>query len=205
MSRLPCKTTACLALAAICGVASTLLHAQDPPEQDPPKQEPPKVDWDEASANLAFALLASNYLGMPLDGTQKEITVAVIGDSRFGRAVAALTTGKKTRKPQQLPFRVVTVGDKDLLEQKAKWSTCSVVVFATDDPKAQTQALAIMAGKRSLLLGRSPGFIAAGGHLNIWLSKDNKPRYELDHKALLKMGVKLSSTVIKSSRPEEAK
>ncbi len=193
--------TAALTFAAIFAIATTELRAQEPPK----KEAPPVADWDEISASLAVKLLVDQHIGLPQVDRQKELTIAVIGDSRFGRAFAAIAAGKKTSKPQQAPFRIVTVAEKNLLEEKAKWTACSVVVFATDDPKATTQALAIMAGKPSLLIGRTPGFVAAGGHLNFWLSKDNKTRYQLDHKAALKIGIKLSSTVVKSSRTEEAR
>lgn len=183
----------CLPLVAIITIATGSLRAQDPPK---------KVDWDEAAANLVVAFFSGGYIGMPQVDTQKELTVAVVGDNRFGRAVIALAANKRTPKPQDAPIRIVQITDKDLLERKDEWSACHVVVFATDDDKVQTQALAIMAGSGSLLVGRTPGFVAAGGHLNFWLGKDNKPHYELDHKAVIKLGIKPISAVVKSSRPE---
>lgn len=179
-------------LAAIATIAAPVVRAQDPPT----------VDWDSVAASLVVNLLTGDYIILPEVEKQKKLTIAVVGGNRFGRAVAAIAAGKKTSKPLAAPLEVITIADKEVLERKDEWSACQVVVFATDDAKVQTQVLAIMAGRKALLVGRRPGFVAAGGHMNLWLSDEQKPRYELDHKAVLKLGIKPSPAVVKLSKPE---
>ncbi|MBM4062564.1 MAG: YfiR family protein [Planctomycetes bacterium] len=168
-------------------------------------QETPKVDWDTAAANTLVLLLKDGHLQPPKLEEKKELTIAVLGDDRFGKAVAALIEGKKTPAPHAVPMRAVPIAEKDIVDQKDRWADCDVIVIATDSDRAWTQVLAILAGKQGLLVGRRPGFVAAGGHVQLWLSDRKSPRFELDLVAIRELGFKVSSLASRHSkqRPEQ--
>lgn len=179
-------------LATLAAVAGAL------PARD---QEPPKVDWDTAAANLLLMLLQQGHIAPEAPTHKDTLRIAVVGDDRFGRAVVSLAAGKVTDKEPKVPLVVVAVAENEVQERAAEWTQVDVVVVASDAAKVQAQVLEGMAGRSGLLVGRRHDFVAAGGHLQLWLSADKKPRFELDHKAARKSGQKISSAVVKASTP----
>jgi len=95
----------------------------------------------------------------------------------------------------------VVVAEGEVHERAAEWTQTDVVVVASDAAKVQAQVIEGMAGRSGLVVGRRHDLVAAGGHMQLWLSVDKKPRFELDHKAARKSGLKLSSAVVKASTP----
>lgn len=187
------RTGACAALSALLAVvlSSGLARGQDPA----------KVDWDTAAANMLLLLLQQGHIAPPEPERQAELRIAVIGDDRFGRAVSALAVGKKTVKPASLPMRVVTIAENELATRRGDWQAVDVLVLATADESVTGEVLKAMAGQPTLLVGRDSRFVEQGGHLQLWLNPDHKPRYELDHKAVRKIGLRLSSSVVNASTP----
>ncbi len=186
-------------LAAACFAAIVAAGGALPDSPDPGWQDPPRVDWDSSAASLVLMLFEQNLVTAPDAASRGELRIAVIGDDRFGKAIAAIGARKRTRGEPPVPFRISSFAAADLIERKEDWSHCDVVVFATDDALVHSQVLAVMKDRRALLVSRRDDFVAKGGHLQLWLGKQKKPCYALDAKAVARLGFKLSEAVVRNS------
>lgn len=168
------------------------------PAQGPVPQRP--LDWDTVAGNLLLTLLVGGHIEPVSKEDRTHLKIAVIGDDRFGKAVAVLARDKQVRQPKPLPLTVLALAEKDLLQRRQELLACDVIVFATADDKVMQQVITAVAERPILLCSRSPGFLAAGGHLQLWLSDENKPRYELADKVLAARGIKVTIAAVKASQ-----
>jgi hypothetical protein len=187
----PCGAAAAAALLA-------LLTALPGRAQAPAPAAP--RDWDTVSSNMLLLLLVQGYIEPAVQPGRKEVSICVIGDSRFGNALQSLATGKKVALPQPVPVRAWQLAETDLVAKQKELLASDVIVFATDDANVHAQVITAVGGRPVLLCSRMPGFLAIGGHLQLWLSNESKARFELADKVLVARGLKVNIAAVKASK-----
>lgn len=170
-----------------------------PDRQDPDPET--RIDWDTVAANLAIMLLQQGYLAPAGLKEHSAVSVAVVGDDRFGKAFTVLAAQKKIERPVEATLRVVQVTERDLSEKNVTLRQCHVVILATSSRQVHEQVIRALDRSPTLLVGRLPGFITMGGHVQLWLAEGNKPRFELDLKAMRKHGIGVSKEAAAQSQP----
>jgi hypothetical protein len=195
----------CLVIAALGAVhIEGRVQEQDPrpgPESEDERSEREAAD---AAASFLLVLLREEHLQVPAREDRRDIRIVVVGEGRFGRALAALAKKVGKTKKSELRIVVETIPEDQLIEESETLEGADIVAFATDDLRVHRQVIAACKKQRTMLVSRRPEFIREGGHLELYVNKKGKLGFELDHRTLVReKGFQVSSAVVRLSHPAE--
>ena len=146
----------------------------------------------ECEIKAAYLYNFINYIDWPenaFPGPGGTITIGIVGQSEFGAALDALN-GKQTRG-RTVALKQIT-DTKDLAQ-------CQIVFINASEKARLPELLAKLKDARVLSVSEIDGFAEQGGIIN-FISEQNKVRFEINPDAARRLGLNISSQLLKLAK-----
>jgi hypothetical protein len=146
----------------------------------------------EYQIKAAYLFNFINYVDWPPDflpATGDTLTIGIIGENPFG--AFDLLKGK-TVKGRTLVLKTITSA-KDL-------EGCQIVFISASEKARLADVLVELKDFHGLTVGEIDGFAAQGGVIN-FVSERNKVRFEINRDAAKRLGLNISSELLKLAKP----
>ena len=152
--------------------------------------ESPKPTEYEVKA--AYIYNFTKYVEWPsgsFQGRSKTIRVCVIGDDPFGSSLTALN-GKRVGKRSVRIRRNTSLHDV---------RSCEILFISGSEEENLDQIMKAINGSLVLTIGDSEGFARKGVMINFYM-ENNKVRFEINPKAAMRAGLRISSNLLRIAR-----
>ena len=146
----------------------------------------------EYEIKAAYLYNFINYIDWPADALPAAggtITIGILGENPFGSALEALQ-GKQI-KGRTLAVKQVA-STKDL-------ESCQIVFICASEKSRLTEILGQLKDARVLTVSECDGFATQGGIIN-FISERNKIRFEINPDAAKRLGLTISSELLKLAK-----
>jgi YfiR/HmsC-like len=143
----------------------------------------------EYQIKAAFLYNFAKFVEWPqgdLADATRPFRICVLGQDPFGQELRDITS-EKTVNGHRL--QIVLVADL----QQAR--TCQILFIASSEKAQLKKVLETLEGSSALTVGDSKGFVELGGMINFVL-EDDRVRFEVNHKAAERAGLKISSKLL---------
>ena len=146
----------------------------------------------EYEIKAAYLYNFINYIDWPADALPPvggTITIGIVGENPFGPALDPLN-GKQIKGRTLAVKQVATAKD---LEQ------CQIVFICTSEKNRLSEIFGQLKESKVLTVSEIDGFAAQGGVIN-FISERNKVRFEINPDAAKRLGLTISSELLKLAR-----
>lgn len=146
----------------------------------------------EYEVKAAYIYNFAKYVEWPsgtLQDRSKTIHVCVIGDDPFGPSLTALN-GKRVGEKSVRIRRNTSLHDLQ---------GCEILFISDSEEERLAQIVKTINGTLVLTIGDSEGFAGRGVMINFYL-ENNKVRFEINPKAALHAGLRISSNLLRIAR-----
>lgn len=147
--------------------------------------KPVEMD-DEYALKAAFIYRFTDYIEWSNNNDQSKFTIAVLGDSRITIPLLEISSGKKIRGKTMYVKQVASVEDAE---------DCQVL-FVPQDYKGDVENIALkLSGRSVLIITEEKDACRKGAHINFYID-DGKLKFEINLKAAIRSGLKMSSDLL---------
>ena len=146
----------------------------------------------EYEIKAAYLYNFINYIDWPADALPpagSTITIGIVGENPFGPALDPLN-GKQIKGRTLAVKQVATAKD---LEQ------CQIVFICTSEKNRLAEIFGQLKESKVLTVSEMDGFASQGGIIN-FISERNKVRFEINPDAAKRLGLTISSELLKLAR-----
>ena len=146
----------------------------------------------EYEIKAAYLYNFINYIDWPADtlpAAGGTLTIGIIGESQFNAAFDALN-GKQSKGRTLAVKQVASVKDLE---------SCQIVFICASEKNRVTEILGQLKNSHVLTVSESDGFAAQGGIIN-FISEHNKVRFEINPDAAKRLGLTISSELLKLAK-----
>ena len=146
----------------------------------------------EYEIKAAYLYNFINYIDWPADTLPPaggNITIGIVGESPFGSAFDAL-------EGKQIKGHTLTVKS---VESAKDLESCQIVFVCASEKNRIAEIIGQLKDSRILTVGEIDGFAAQGGIIN-FISEHNKVRFEINLDAAKRLGLTISSELLKLAR-----
>lgn len=150
------------------------------------------VQLREYEIKAAYLYNFINYIDWPADSLPPAggtITIGIVGENPFGQALNPLN-GKAVKGRTLVVKQVATAKD---LEQ------CQIVFISASEKGRLPEIFGQLKESRVLTVSEMDGFASQGGIIN-FISERNKVRFEINPDAAKRLGLTISSELLKLAR-----
>jgi hypothetical protein len=157
----------------------------------PPAAQAQSAQQREYEIKAAYLYNFINYIEWPAEtlGSGNTITIGILGENPFGAALNPLNG--KTVKGRTLVVRQVSTL-QDL-------QSCQIAFVCNSEKARVPEILNHLKDSRILTVGDLEGFAAQGGIIN-FISERNKVRFEINLEAARRLGLTISSELLKLAK-----
>ena len=156
------------------------------------------------AANILLVALKREYVTVPKRRGRTSIDIVLIGKNRFGRALQQLASKVRRTDRSKMSIRVISIGADDITQRTPDVCCADIVVLATNDAMVHNRTIKLCSSRPVMLVSCRSRFISAGGHLELYVGKNGRMAYEIDHVGLVRdRGFGVSATLVKQSKAAE--
>ena len=150
------------------------------------------VQLREYDIKAAYLYNFINYIDWPADSLPPAggtITIGIVGENPFGQALNPLN-GKPVKGRTLIVKQVATAKDLE---------ACQIVFISASEKARLPEIFAQLKDARVLTVSEMDGFASQGGIIN-FISERNKVRFEINPDAARRLGLTISSELLKLAR-----
>lgn len=125
------------------------------------------------------------YTSWPQGGPERNpdtIVIGIIGSEKVEHAFAAV-------KGEQIDSKALEVRHVDVDDPIDELASCQVLFISSSVSSAYPRLLPSLAGHAVLTIGDHEGFLEAGGMINILITEEGTPGFEVNDRAARKAGI----------------
>jgi hypothetical protein len=143
------------------------------------------VQAGQYSTKADYIVKFTRYTTWP--SSSGDIDICVVKPNPFGSELTQRAKGK-TAKKRKLEIKYIS--------QNANPDGCEIIFISKKISSSNTQSMISRAGKGTLTIGESPGFLSKGGMLEFF-SKGKRVRFRISNANAKKAGIRLSAQLQK--------
>ena len=149
----------------------------------------------ESSAKAAFVFHLTQFVTWPEVPANTPFKIGVLGPDPFGSVLDKLIAGEKAGG------REVTVERSSFLSNLAD---CQLIYVSPTAAEPMARIVAVTKGHPILLVGESGDFLAQGGMVRLFRTRERKLRLQISLEKVQAAGLKMSSQLLRVADVQEA-
>lgn len=158
-------------------------------------EEAPSMEYKVKAAFLFNFLKFVEWPPKPAAQTDTPITIAVLGEDKFGNAFDEITS-RKIKDRSIVIKRFTDFGNEDV---KTQLQQCQLVFVSANQQKYTKDIIALFQKKPVLIVGETPGFLEAGGMVN-FIMQEGKVCFELNQDTAKVAELKMASQLMRLAK-----